>query len=131
VERYRARISGPLLDRIDLHVNAVMVPPGELGGEHRAESSAAIRARVVDARRRQWKRNQTLNARLRGNALRTYAALDRASSALLEGVMQRERLSARSYDRIIRVARTIADLHGRDRVERDHLSEALLYRRNA
>ncbi len=131
VERYRARISGPLLDRIDLHVNAVMVPPNELGGEYRAESSAAIRKRVVDARRRQWKRNRTLNAQLRGNALRTYAALDTASSALLEGVMQRERLSARNYDRIIRVARTIADLHGNDRVERDHLSEALLYRRNA
>jgi magnesium chelatase family protein len=129
VERYRGRISGPLLDRIDLHVNVVRVPYGELSGAQHAESSAAIRKRVVAARERQRVRNRTINADLRGNDLRTHAALDAPSSALLEGVMQRERLSARSFDRIVRVARTIADLAGSERLSRDHVAEALLYRR--
>jgi magnesium chelatase family protein len=129
VERYRGRISGPLLDRIDLHVNVVPVPYTELSGEQFAEASAAIRGRVVAARQRQRTRNRTLNAHLRGNDLRTYAALDTASATLLEGVMQRERLSARGYDRIIRVARTIADLAAAETVVREHVAEALLYRR--
>ncbi len=129
VERYRARISGPLLDRIDLHVNVVRVPYGELSTAQRAESSAAIRARVVAARERQRARTRSVNADLQGGDLRVHAALDAPSSALLEGVMQRERLSARSFDRIIRVARTIADLAGAEHLDRDHVAEALLYRR--
>jgi magnesium chelatase family protein len=129
VARYRGRISGPLLDRIDLHVNVVRVPYDELSGDHHAETSAAIRARVMAARQRQRKRNSALNAHLRGSDLRAYAALDEPSSALLEGVMQRERLSARSFDRIVRVARTIADLAGVESIGRDHVAEALLYRR--
>jgi magnesium chelatase family protein len=129
VERYRGRVSGPLLDRIDLHVNVVRVPYGELSTIQQAEPSAAVRARVVAARKRQRARNRTLNAHLRGNGLRTHAALDAPSSALLENVMQRERLSARSFDRIVRVARTIADLAGADTLTREHLAEALLYRR--
>jgi magnesium chelatase family protein len=129
VERYRARISGPLLDRIDLHVTVARVPYGELSGAAAGEESAAIRARVVTARRRQHARSGALNARLRGADLRVYAALDPPSSALLEGVMQRERLSARSFDRIVRVARTIADLAGAEHVAREHLAEALLFRR--
>ena len=129
VERYRSRISGPLLDRIDLHVNVVRVPYNELSGVHQAETSAVIRDRVIAARLRQRKRNHMLNAHLRGSDLRAHAALDQPSSALLEGVMQRERLSARSFDRIVRVARTIADLAGADRLARDHIAEALLYRR--
>jgi magnesium chelatase family protein len=129
VERYRGRVSGPLLDRIDLHVNVVRVPYGELATARGGEPSAAIRARVVAARKRQRTRNRTLNAHLRGAELRAHAALDAPSSALLEGVMQRERLSARSFDRIVRVARTIADLAGSERLVRDHVAEALLYRR--
>lgn len=129
VERYRARVSGPLLDRIDLHVNVTRVPYGELSGATQGEPSAAIRARVVAARKRQLARNRTLNAHLRGTDLRTHAAVDAAGSELLEGVMQRERLSARNHDRIIRVARTIADLAGAGRITRDHLAEALIYRR--
>jgi magnesium chelatase family protein len=129
VERYRGRISGPLLDRIDLHVNVVRVPFDELSTRQRAEPSAAIRTRVVAARERQRKRNGIVNADLRSGELRAHAALDPASSALLEGVMRRERLSARSFDRIVRVARTIADLAAAERVARDHVAEALLYRR--
>jgi magnesium chelatase family protein len=129
VARYRGRISGPLLDRIDLHVNVVRVPYGELSGEQQSEASSAIRARVMAARDRQLKRNGSVNAQLRGNDLRVHAELDAPSSALLETVMQRERLSARSFDRIIRVARTIADLAGAERLARDHVAEALLYRR--
>jgi magnesium chelatase family protein len=129
VERYRGRISGPLLDRIDLHVNVVRVPYGELSGTQHAEASTAIRTRVVAARERQRARNHTVNADLRSSDLRIHAALDAPSSALLESVMQRERLSARSFDRIVRVARTIADLAGAERLARDHVAEALLYRR--
>jgi magnesium chelatase family protein len=129
VERYRGRVSGPLLDRIDLHVNVVKVPYHELSDLQQAEPSKTIRSRVVAARERQGKRNHSVNAHLRGADLRLHAALDAASSALLEGVMQRERLSARSFDRIIRVARTIADLAGEERLARNHLAEALMYRR--
>jgi len=129
VERYRGRVSGPLLERIDLHVNVVRVPYGELAGARPGETSRAIRARVVTARKRQYARNRTLNAHLHGSDLRRHAALDEPSSALLEGVMQRERLSARSFDRIVRVTRTIADLAGAEKIARDHLAEALLYRR--
>jgi magnesium chelatase family protein len=129
VERYRSRISGPLLERIDLHVNVVRVPYGELSAAQQSEPSTAVRARVITARERQLKRNHTLNAHLRGADLRLHARLDDASSALLESVMQRERLSARSFDRIVRVARTIADLAGHESLARDHVAEALLYRR--
>ena len=129
VDRYRARISGPLLDRIDLHVTVARVPYGELAGTAASEDSTAIRDRVVAARHRQHARTGTLNAGLRGADLRLHAALDAPSSGLLEGVMQRERLSARSFDRIVRVARTIADLAGAGHIARDHLAEALLFRR--
>lgn len=129
IARYRARVSGPLLDRIDLHVNVVRVPYGELSSAAGGEPSAAIRARVMAARKRQLARSRTYNAHLRGADLRVHAALDAASSGLLEEVMQRERLSARSFDRIVRVARTIADLAGAERIVREHVAEALLYRR--
>ena len=85
VARYRGRISGPLLDRIDLHVNVVRVPYGELSGQGQSETSSTIRARVIAARDRQRKRNGSVNAQLRGNDLRVHAALDTPSSELLEG----------------------------------------------
>ena len=130
VERYRARLSGPLLDRIDLHVTVARVPFDELSRASASESSAAIRARVVGARVRQRARG-ALNAHLRGAALREHAALDAASMTLLETVMARERMSARSFDRILRVARTIADLACSDSIAREHLTEAIVYRRSA
>jgi magnesium chelatase family protein len=127
VERYRARLSGPLLERIDLHVNVARVPFEDLTRAPAGEPSAAIRARVVAARARQRARH-ALNAHLRGTALREHAALDAPSMAMLEAVMMRERMSARSFDRVVRVARTIADLAPCDRIAREHVAEALMYR---
>jgi magnesium chelatase family protein len=130
VARYQARLSGPLLERIDLHVTVTRVPFEELAQAEPGEPSATIRARVVAARERQSARGP-LNAELRGAALRAHAALDPPSLALIENVMHRERTSARTYDRVIRVARTIADLGGREHIARDDVAEALLYRRRA
>ncbi len=129
VERYRGRISGPLLDRVDLHIRVAPVAYDELARSQPGESSATIRDRVVAARAIQWQRGRMLNAHLRGNDLRRHAQLDAASATLLEQLMTRERTSARTYDRIIRVGRTIADLAGAPTIARDHLAEALLYRR--
>jgi magnesium chelatase family protein len=129
VERYRAKLSGPLLDRIDLHVRLARVPFDELAAAAPGEPSHAIRARVVAARERQRPRG-VQNARLRGAALARHAALDEASAALLESATARSGLSARGYDRIRRVARSIADLAGTTAIRREHVAEALLYRRS-
>jgi len=129
VERYRAKLSGPLLDRIDLHVRVARVPFDELKAAAPGEPSQTIRARVVAARDRQRARG-VANARLRGAALLRHAALDETSAALLEAATARGGISARAYDRIRRVARTIADLAGAERIAREHVAEALLYRRS-
>lgn len=132
VERYRQRISGPLLDRIDLHVEAQPVEYDQLAAEQGGESSAAVRARVVRARAIQRQRyaglGVTCNAALPGGALRRFCHLTPAAERLLRGAFERMGYSARAYDRILRVARTIADLEGSDTIETPHLSEALQYR---
>jgi magnesium chelatase family protein len=128
VERYRAKLSGPLLDRIDLHVRVARVPFDELTAAAPGEPSQTIRARVVSARERQRARG-VANARLRGAALARHAALDEPSAALFESATARGGISARRYDRIRRVARTIADLAGDAAIARKHVAEALLYRR--
>lgn len=130
VERYRARLSGPLLDRIDLHVRVTRVPLEQLAAAQPGESSGTIRTRVLAARERQRTRG-ALNARLRGAALRRHAALDADCDALLANAAERARISARSFDRIRRVARTIADLADAERIARAHVAEALVYRRPA
>ncbi len=133
VHRYMGRISGPLLDRIDLHVEVTPVPVGELAAARPAEPSAAIRERVVRARAVQEERFRGLggvhtNAMMNTKMLRDWCVLDAASSALLERAMERLGLSARAYDRILKVARTIADLAGEERIGAAHVAEAINYR---
>jgi magnesium chelatase family protein len=131
-ERYAARISGPLLDRIDIRVEVPWLPPDVLGDERPQESSAVIRGRVVQARQRQAARlpetGAGVNARLSGKMLRRFARPDDAGRALLHSAVERLALSGRAHDRILRVARSVADLAGRAHVVADDVAEALQYR---
>jgi magnesium chelatase family protein len=127
VARYRGRISGPLLDRIDLHVEVPRVTVDVLGGDTTGEPSAAVRTRVVAARERQRRRG-ALNAHIVGRDVRRVCAIDRTGRLLLETASERLGLSARAYTRILRVARTIADLAGVERIATAHLAEAIQYR---
>ena len=120
VQRYRARLSGPLLDRIDLHVEVPVLPSG-------APASGEVRERVAEAAARQRERGAP-NARLSGPALEAACALDAESRALLAAAVSRLGLSARAHHRILRVARTIADLAGKETIATAHLAEALGYR---
>ncbi|MCF3652030.1 YifB family Mg chelatase-like AAA ATPase [Synoicihabitans lomoniglobus] len=132
VQRYRARVSGPLLDRIDLHVEAPAVSVSELRNAAPGESSATIRARVAAARTRQQTRfagtKITCNARMTHAQVRRVCAIDRELGDLLERAMNQLSLSARAYDRILKVARTIADLADAERIAAPHLLEAIQYR---
>jgi len=131
VEKYRGRISGPLLDRIDIHVDAPAVEFKHLADRSLSESSQAIRERVEQARAIQAERNGgkiPLNARLSHKALREHCELDPESLELLRMAMEQLNLSARAYDRILKVSRTIADLAGAERIESPHLMEAIQYR---
>jgi magnesium chelatase family protein len=133
IERYRDRISGPLLDRIDLHVEAPAVSFDELRGTETGEPSAAIRERVIAAREIQRERfgaggKVRLNARMGSQQLRKCCALDTDSEGLLRMAMESLNLSARAHDRVLKVARTIADLAGAGDIAPEHLSEAIQYR---
>jgi magnesium chelatase family protein len=132
VQRYRTRISGPLLDRIDIQIEVPGVAFRELTSEAAAESSALIRARVEAARRRQLARFQGRgvfsNAQMTSRDLRDHCALERQGERLLEQAMQRLGLSARAYARILKVARTIADLDAAERIAAAHVAEAIQYR---
>lgn len=132
VQKYRNRISGPLLDRIDLHVEAPALSIAELRSTADGEPSAAIRERVNAARTRQHGRfagtRVTANARMTHAQIRKHCAIDVALGDLLQHAMNELHLSARAYDRILKVARTIADLAGADRIEAPHLLEAIQYR---
>jgi magnesium chelatase family protein len=127
IAKYAARLSGPLRDRIDLTVAVNSVPAQDLDGPP-GESSAAIRARVVAARERQAGRDGMLNARLTGKTLRARTRLDPASRCLLASAMTRLSLTARAHDRLLRTARTIADLASSDQIAGEHLAEALQFR---
>jgi magnesium chelatase family protein len=130
IRRYRSRISGPLLDRIDLQVEVPRLAPAELRmGQVPNESSAGVRERVVAARERMLARTGTPNARLDQAQTREACRLEAADEALLERAMDSLQLSARALHRILRVARTIADLDASAAIRTPHLSEALGYRR--
>jgi magnesium chelatase family protein len=130
IQRYRARISGPLMDRIDLHVDVPRLPPAELRPDGAVgEDSATVRARVVAARTVQQARAGCCNARLGQADTATHCRLVPADQALLERAIDSLQLSARAMHRILRVARTIADLAGSETIASAHLAEALGYRR--
>jgi magnesium chelatase family protein len=124
---YRRRISGPLLDRIDLHVDVPAVAPALLGTGG-GTTTAEVRARVVRARAAQAERGARTNARLRGPLLRRTCAPDEAGRRLLQTAVERLGLSARAHDKVLKVARTIADLEGVDAVRASHVAEAIQYR---
>ncbi|MDR0896147.1 MAG: YifB family Mg chelatase-like AAA ATPase [Prevotellaceae bacterium] len=133
VQKYLNRISGPLLDRIDLQIEVVPVPFEKMSDARPGESSATIRQRVVNARHMQEARYADhpgihCNAQMSGKLLTRYARPDAAGLAMLKNAMQRLNLSARAYDRILKVARTIADLEGSEQVRTPHLAEAIGYR---
>ncbi len=132
VKKYLSRLSGPLLDRIDLFVEVGALNFDELSQRQPSESSAAIKARVDRARAIQEERRAVTavpcNARLGREGLDRYCALDEGGQRLMKGAFEHMGLTARSYDRILRVARTIADLDGSETIRPDHLAEALQYR---
>lgn len=133
VKKYLNKISGPLMDRIDLHVEVLPVPYHELSSGRRGEPSAEIRKRVVAARKIQEARFAAYpgihsNAQMTTKLLQQYCKLDQRSRESLHNAMQRLGLSARAYDRILKVARTIADLAGADNIQYEHLAEAINYR---
>lgn len=132
IQRYRARVSGPLLDRIDIHIEAPAVTIADLRNSAPGEPSSTISNRVQAARDRQLERFRgtpaTSNARMSHSQIRQHIPLDSTLGDLLQQAMEQLSLSARAYDRILKVARTIADLAGSERVESPHLLEAIQYR---
>lgn len=128
IGRYRQRISGPLRDRIDLHVEVPAMRARELRLASRGEPSDAVRARVVKARLVHVQREGVVNAALSHGELERTCRLQGPDAEFLEQVSERLGLSARAYHRILKVARTIADLAGTEDIERSHLGEAVSYR---
>ena len=133
VQRYLSRISGPLLDRIDIQIEIVPVPFEKLAEQRTAEPSHVIRERVIAARKIQEERFKEekgiyCNAQMTSKLLRKHATLDAECNNLLKEAMNRLNLSARAYDRILKVARTIADLEGSPNIATTHLAEAINYR---
>jgi magnesium chelatase family protein len=128
IQRYVAKLSGPLLDRIDMQVEVPALPAELLTVNIPGESSALVKQRVTQARLKQYQRQQKCNAALGVNELEQYCQLSNESQSLLTQFMQKYNLSARVYHRIIRLARTLADLAAQPTVDLEHLQEALLYR---
>ena len=133
IQKYLSKVSGPLLDRMDIHLEVPPVPLAELTGESEGEPSAAVRARVVAARARQRDRFRQepgvySNGQMRHRQIRRFCPLPSEGRELLKKAVQRLGLSARAYDRILKVSRTIADLAGSEEILPEHLAEAIQYR---
>jgi magnesium chelatase family protein len=129
IQRYRARISGPLMDRLDMHVEVPRIPTADLQMSSSAESSSIIRNRVLRARDIQWQRQGKCNSRLQAAEIERWCVLDPDSQVLMARAMQKLALSARAYHRILKVARSIADLEGKEFIIQAHVSEAIALRR--
>jgi len=128
ITKYRNRISGPLLDRIDIHVEVPAVKYKEMAGEGTGESSETVRARVEQAAAVQHRRFKHSNARMTPKQIKEHCRLDAESQELLKMAMTELNLSARAYDRILKVSRTIADLDSAQDIQSHHISEAIQYR---
>ena len=132
IARYHKRISGPLLDRIDIHVEVPRVDYEKLADKRNVEDSKAIRARVQAARERQLERFSgtkiTCNAEMGPTEVRQYCQTDASGEKLLKAAVQQLHLSARAYHRVLKLARTIADLAGSEMIAANHLAEAIQYR---
>ena len=138
VQRYQQRISGPMFDRIDLHIEMARVPFQKLASLDSGESSAAIRARVETARKVQEARFRTwgkpgvlVNGDMGPAEVQAFCTIDEAGRNLMRAAMQQMNLSARAYHRILKLGRTIADLAGEEQIQVHHLAEALQYRPRA
>jgi magnesium chelatase family protein len=129
VARYQRRISGPLLDRIDLQIDVPAVGADTLGAAPEGESSAQVALRVGRAQQRQVQRQGGLNAALQGDAIDSHCALDAAASTFLRTTAARLGWSARGFHRVLRIARTVADLAGDAAIQVGDLAEAIQYRR--
>jgi len=133
IQRYINKISGPLLDRIDIHIEVVPVSYDELSTTKASETSKDIKERVIRAREKQTMRYKNekevyANAQMSSKMIRTHCEIDHAGKNLLKKAMENLGLSARAYDRILKVARTVADLEGTDSIKAYHLAEAIQYR---
>lgn len=133
IQRYMAKISGPLLDRIDLHIEVPAVKYKELASRESGEFSQRIRGRVIEARAIQMKRfagrrGMFSNADMQSKDIQSFCKLDAAGEELLKMAITKLGLSARAYDRILKVARTIADLTHETSIRPEHISEAIQYR---
>ncbi len=132
IQRYRSKISGPLMDRIDIHIEVPAVKYRDLASRDPGESSSEIKARVNRARKVQLDRFNGMklycNAQMTNRHIKKYCPIDETSQKLLETAIDKFGLSARAYTRILKVARTIADLEGQDHIHPQHLSEAIQYR---
>jgi len=133
MQRYLNKISGPLLDRIDIHIEVTPVPFSKLSNEDKGESSKVIRQRVTKARKIQasrFKDTESIhyNAQMNIKQIRVFCKLSEKSKCLLKNAMEKLNLSARAYDRILKVARTIADLAHSTEILTDHIAEAIQYR---
>ena len=132
-QKYLSKISGPMFDRIDIHVEVIPVPFRELNNAHPSEKSENVRSRVIEARQIQEKRFKGIpgvycNAQMSVKMLRKVCRLDDACNILLKNAMEKLGLSARAFDRILKVSRTIADIDKQPDIKAEHLAEAIQYR---